>query len=377
MKIGVFSESYKPYISGVTISIETLVSELRTLGHEVYIFAPSHPEAETDPNIYRFPSIRTHYPGFRLSLPFSRRILKEIPKLDLDIIHTHSPYQTGLLALYFARKLKIPIVYTLHTLFAQYLHYVPLLPKPVLRGILSTYLRGFCNRCDTVIVPTAVVKETLLRDRITSRIEVLPTGVDMDTVDAFSGEGIRERFNIKKETALLLYVGRLSKEKNLYFLLDAFSIVLKYFPETKLMLVAKGPLEKSLRKYARNLKVSGNVIFTGEVKFPEVFNYYKASDLFVFSSLTETQGLVLTEALASGLPIVAIAAEGAKEMVKNGEDGFLTGPSKEDFAYSIIELIINKPLRESMKKRARERAIAAFSSKAMAVKALDIYSSLL
>jgi glycosyltransferase involved in cell wall biosynthesis len=312
-----------------------------------------------------------------LSLPFSRRILKEIPKLDLDIIHTHSPYQTGLLALYFARKLKIPIVYTLHTLFAQYLHYVPLLPKPVLRGILSTYLRGFCNRCATVIVPTAVVKETLLRDRITSRIEVLPTGVDMDTVDAFSGEGIRERFNIKKETALLLYVGRLSKEKNLYFLLDAFSIVLKYFPETKLMLVAKGPLEKSLRKYARNLKVSGNVIFTGEVKFPEVFSYYKASDLFVFSSLTETQGLVLTEALASGLPIVAIAAEGAKEMVKNGEDGFLTGPSKEDFAYSIIELIINKPLRESMKKRARERAIAAFSSKAMAVKALDIYSSLL
>lgn len=378
MKIGIFSESYKPYISGVTISIETLVNELRTLGHEVFIFAPHHPEArETDPNIYRFPSIRTHYPGFRLSLPFSREILRKIPELGIDLIHTHSPYQTGLLSLFFARRLKLPIIYTFHTLFTQYLHYVPLLPKPALQHILSTYLRGFCNRCDAIIVPTEKVKDILLRDRVKRRIEVLPTGVDMSLVDNFSGEGVREKFKIPKEANLLLYVGRLSKEKNLHFLLDAFSMILKEFSETYLMLVAKGPLEKNLKNYAKSLGLSRNVVFTGEIKFPDVFDYYKASDIFVFSSLTETQGLVLAEAKVAGLPIVAIDAEGAGEMVSHGVDGFLTKPSVEEFSFSVIELLINQPLRVSMSKRAREISWEKLSSKAMAAKAEKLYLSFL
>ncbi len=377
MRIGHFSESYLPYLSGVTISIDTLIKELRKLGHEIHIFAPHHPKhGDTDPNIYRFPSIRTHYPGFRLAIPFSRKILKKIPSLNLDIIHTHSPYQTGILSMVFAKSLKIPIVYTFHTLFAQYLHYVPLLPKGLMKHLLSRYIRAFCSRCDCIIVPSRRTKILLLEEGIKSRIEVVPSGVDLDLVQKFSGEGIRKKYKIPSEAKVLLYVGRLSKEKNLPFLFRAFKRVQIEIPDAYLLIVAGGPMEKTFKKEAKHLGIAANTIFTHEVKFPEVFDYYKAADIFVFSSLTETQGLVLAEAKACGLPSVAINFEGVSEMIEDGVDGFLTDESEEEFGMRVIQLLMDIYLRDRMSSDARKRA-PLFSSTFMAKRVEEIYSSLL
>ncbi len=378
MNIALFTESYKPYISGVTISVETLAKDLRRLGHRVYIFAPHYKgHKEKDWGVFRYPSSPTAYPGFRLAIPFSRKISKKISKLNLDIIHSHSPFQLGLLSRRFARKLKIPFVYTFHTLFDQYLHYLPILPKFLSKRILSNYLRNFCNSSDHIIAPSIKVKELLEKQKIKSKIEVVPTGVDFELAKSFTGNGVRAKHKIAKDEIVLLYVGRLGKEKNLPFLFEAFKLAHKKHKNTHLLLVARGPYESGLKKLAKKLGLSKRIIFAGQVKYPLVFDYYAASDIFVFASTTETQGLVLAEAKTSGLPIIAVGAKGVFDMVIDGEHGFLVEHDVKIFADKISHLIHDEELRKKMAIKAEEHAREHLSSHAYAKKVEKIYKSLL
>ena len=372
MNIAFFSESYKPYLSGVTNSIETLKNGLENIGHKVMVFSPGYPGAKPMPNIYRFPSLPAPYPGYRLTIPVPGKYLGLLRESNIDVIHSHSPYQLGLLSMHYAKKLKVPFVFTMHTMLGKYMHYVPLIPDNFLDLVSSRYIKGFCNRCDRVIVPTQKVKEQLSSIGITARIEIVPTGIDLSLIDLANPSGIRGKYGIPDGAKLLIFVGRLAKEKNLAFLLKAFEVIRSRNNNVYLILAARGPMEAELRKTAPK-----NVIFAGEVNYPKVLDYYAASDIFVFSSLSETQGLVLAEAMASGIPQVAVDAEGVSDVVKDGITGFLTPLSVEEFSKKVLDLLGDRDLWLSMSKASKDTARTNYSKEVFARKIELIYRNVI
>jgi 1,2-diacylglycerol 3-alpha-glucosyltransferase len=381
MNIAIYTESYKPYLSGVTVSVDTFAQSLVQLGHRVYIFAPEYPgyqDKNSNPYIFRFRSIGSGiYKGFHVAWPFSFRYKHYIETAKLDIIHSNSPYHLGWKAYFTARKLKIPFVYTFHTLFTEYLHFIPLVPEWLSAPIVISLIRMFCNKlCDHVVVPTAKTKQILQEKyKVTAPIEVIPTGVLAADVDKASPAGIRERYGIQPDTVVLLYVGRFSKEKNIYFLLQMFQQLLKKEPtrDIRLMLIARGPLEHEVKEYVRRNALLDKVIFTGEVTREHIYAHYKAADLFVCASKTETQGLVLSEAKACGLPGVAIDAAGVSEMITQGVDGYLVPENEEIFAQHVLELVYNSEQRRKFAAAARKIAEEKFLDEAVAKKLLMVY----
>jgi len=379
VNIAFFTESYKPYISGVTVSIENLYNQLKKLGHSVYVFAPSYPEDKgSDPNIFRFSSLGTkRYPRFRLAIPYSKNIISDISSLKLDIIHSHSPFQLGVMSQSIAKKLNLPFVYTFHTIFSDYLHYVPFIPCAISKPMLNTWLNNFCNKANAVVVPTNQIKTMLIRQGIKSRIETIPSGLDYDQIDSAKPFALKEKYSISPDKKVLLYVGRLSKEKNLIFLFDSFKLIYSSNPNVHFILTGGGPKEKEYKKLVSKMNLSENITFTGQIGRNEIFRFYKAADIFVFSSKTETQGLVIGEAKAAGLPAVGVAASGTSEMIIDNVDGFLTSESTEVFSNSVLRILSDADLAENMSAKAREDARNRLSIQACAQNMIMLYRSLL
>lgn len=367
MKIAFFADSYKPYLSGVTNSTENLVDELRELGHKVYVFAPHYPNhLDTDPDIIRFPSIATHYPKFRIAIPYINRIP------NVDLIHAQTPFQVGLLARYQAKKRKIPIVYSFHTLFTKYVHYARFIPEPISKMGIISYLRSFCRSVDAVITPSELSRRVLSSWGIKRRIEVIPAGVRINLFDKGEmSEKLRESYGLSAKDKVLLYIGRISEEKNLPFLLKAFEKIQEQEKETKLVLVGGGPLAGKI------IRQNKNIVLTGEIPYPEVLGHYAMGDIFVFSSLTETQGLVIAEAKAAGLPAVALFAGALVGSVRSGIDGYLVARRQKDFVEHVLRLLRNDELRRKMGNAAYEDALERFASHKVAKRVEKVYNSLL
>lgn len=373
MKIALFSESFTPYISGVSRSVEILYKELKNLGHEVYVFSSHFPgHKDLDDNIIRFPSIPSTYPKFRIAIPYSRLI----PNINFDIIHSHSPFQLGLISLKLARKKGIPFVYSFHTLFTEYLHYAPF-PKFISKPVLSKYLRTFCNRCSTIIAPSEKTKEYIDGIRVGPLVEIIPSGIDMNAVENVREVNLRNKFKLPQDAKILLYVGRLSKEKNVPFIFKSLKLVCKKYPNAYLIIAAAGPKEKEFKNLAQKLGISKNIIFAGQIPYPEIFGYYKSADIFVFASKTETQGLVIAEAKACGLPAVAVNAAGISEGIINNVDGFLTPEDQLAFSEKISLLLDNEILRKDLAEKARENALKSYSSKTVAKIIESVYNALI
>jgi 1,2-diacylglycerol 3-alpha-glucosyltransferase len=373
MRIAFFADSYKPYLSGVTNSAETLVNELRRLGHRVYIFAPRYPgHKDTDPDIFRFPSIAGGYPKFRLALPFVR----QVPEVDL--IHSHSPFQAGLLAQLVARRRKLPFVYSFHTLFTHYVHFAKFFPPALAKAGIVAYLKAFCRGADVIITPSTLAKRILRAWGIKQPVEVVPSGVELRKFSADPAKTrneLRQKYGLKPEDKVLLYAGRLSKEKNIPFLLKAFNDPRLATRDSRLVLIGGGPLLDELR--ISNCELRKKIILAGEIPYPEVLNYYLMGDIFVFASLTETQGLVLAEAKAAGLPVVALFAGGLTGTVRSGIDGYLVRRDLSAFVEHIERLLNDDGLRAKMSLAAREDARARFSSDVVAKQVETVYNSLI
>lgn len=369
MRIAFFADSYKPYLSGVTNTIEILTNELRRLGHRVYILAPKYPgHVDTDPDIIRFPSFAGGYPQFRLAIPY----VKEIP--EVDIIHAHSPFQAGLLARYVARQRKVPLVYTFHTLFTRYVHFAHFVPNGLAKMAIVAYLRFFCRGTNLIIAPSVMAKRVLRKWGIDRPIEVIPSGLELQHFPESQVEvraRLRKKLGLAETDKVLLYAGRLSKEKNIPFLLKAFERLATR--DARLVLVGGGPLLKEIRKSKiENRKL----VLTGEIPYPKILGYYSIGDIFVFSSLTETQGLVLAEAKAAGRPIVALWAGGLAGMVRSGIDGYLVRRNLNDFVGHVERLLNDDNLREKMSRAAKADALERFSSVVVAKKIETLYNSL-
>ncbi|GAB6273178.1 MAG: glycosyltransferase family 4 protein [Peptococcaceae bacterium] len=366
MKIAFFSDSYRPYTSGVVISLDTFKKELTALGHNIYLFVPSYPNyRDNEENIFRFMALPAPTnPDFNIALPLSRRAKSVIRSFQPDIIHVHSPFMLGKLGASYARQLNVPLVFTFHTLYEEYVHYVPLAPY-IAKKTTRYFCRNFCNKCDLIIVPTAEIGNYLKWLGVTVPVKKVPTGLNMEDFTQIKANvsWLRKSYDLGAEEKVLLFVGRLGQEKNLPFLLHAYKEVQEEFPVTRLVLVGGGPEEKNLKYLAKQLGITSKLIFTGALPKEKVIECYYAADLFVFASVTETQGLVLPEAKAAGLPIIALSAYGVKEMVADGEDGFLITPklNKEketiaEFAAKIKLVLGQDELRKLLCKQAKINA---------------------
>jgi len=374
MKIALFSNSYLPYLSGITISVSTLKLELEKLGHTVFVVGPKYPgHKETDPTILRLPSIPATYPGYRLVFPYLPSVFHKLKKEKIDLIHAHQPFGVGTAARMLARRMRIPFVYTFHTLFSRYVHNVAFLPKKLAAQTIARYLTYFCNQTDAVIVPSEMVRRLLVARKVKKPIEVIPTGLRLGQIKIRNPNiEIRNKFEIPNEAKLLLYSGRVSTEKNIPFLLQAFEKVRQQEPNAYLLMVGGGPKLKNYAKLGDK-----QVVFTGQLSHEEVLDCCFAADLFVHASITETQGLVMTEAKACGLPVVAIFGGGVSDVVQNGIDGYITSRNMDVFVEHILRLLKDDNLRKKMGIKAKEDAHNRFSSISVAKRIESVYNRLI
>lgn len=378
MRIGIFTDSYKPYTSGVVTSITTFKEELTRLGHEVFIFAPSYPnDDDREEGVYRFYSLPSPTnPDYTLAIPVLPGLNMLIKRLNLDVIHVHSPFTMGRVGLRYSRKYGIPITFTYHTLYDQYVHYVPV-AQDLAKELVVKYSNDFCNHCHHIIVPTAEVEQILKNHSIRTPITVLPTGVPLHKLQTGDSKWLKSHYPIPAENKVLLFVGRLTREKNLEFLLQAFQQVKKQYPQTTLVLTAQGPMESELKRLTVRLgmELDRDVLFTGAVPFETLAHVYHSADLFVFSSVTETQGLVIIEAMAAGLPVVAVRAFGVQNMVDHMVNGLLTDCDLDEFSTAICTLLANDDLYERLRAQAFNKAYS-LSSENMARRLEAVYQSL-
>lgn len=378
MNIGFFTDSFRPYTSGVVRSIDLFTREFNNRGHEVYIFGPDYPLTQypKEDKVFRFTSIPAPtMPDFSIPIPLSAQLGPTIRRINLEIIHVHSPFLLGRLGAGAARQYGLPLIFTFHTLYELYAHYLPVAQQAV-RLLAQAIGRDFCNRCDLVIAPSRLVESYLREIGVNVKVTVIPTGNDLEEFKDADPSWLQDNYQISPTKKILLFVGRLGKEKNILFLLQSFYRTQQVIPDLQLVIAGGGPLEEQLRRLCLNLGIDRKVTFTGLLPRRLLAHCYASADLFVFPSVTETQGLVIGEAKAAGLPVVAVNASGAAEMVEHGEDGLLTEHSPARFSAGIIRLLRDKNLYEKMRRRARLNA-AALSSASSAEKMLDCYTELL
>jgi len=351
MRVGFFTEVYRPIINGVVASVDGLAGGLRALGHEVYCFAPHIPGSDEGDGALRMPSLPlpTSTP-YRLTVPLvSRRNRRGIIN-HLDVLHAHSPFVTGWMSVRYASRLHVPLVYTYHTRLEEYVHYLPFDPKAT-RFAASTLTRSFANLADAVIVPTPAMRRRLAEIGVTAHIEVVPSGIDLEHFSSGKRRAdLRQSLGTKPGEKLLLFVGRFGREKNVELLLDALTITKV---SARLVIAGDGPERDALEARAKELQLGERVRFLGEVGRDELPDLYASVDAFVFPSVTETQGLVLVEAMAAGAAVIAADAPVVREVL--GGAGRLVPLSAKAFAEAIDEL----PEAPDAPKDAQNRKAAA------------------
>lgn len=377
MKIGIFSECYRPTTNGVVVSIDTFRDSLVKMGHEVFIFAPRTKEyIDNDPlHIFRLPSFK--WPGqgyYPIAIPNSRHTLEIASRLSLDIIHCQHLSIAGQMGLDIGRKLGLPVVYTYHTLIAEYTHYVPVFHNFAKKYLISRS-KKFCNQCDAVVTPSPAMRKKLLNYGVKIPISVIPTGIHPERYNREHRQEIIEKFQIPDNRKLLLFVGRLAQEKNITLLLQSFKVVQAKYPGVHLILVGNGPQEAEYRTWTQNNNLQQYITFTGFLPKEETEKIFGACDIFTFPSLTDTQGIVIVEAMAAGTPSVAADAMGPADIIRDGVDGFLSSPTVKEFSDKILTLLNKEDLWREMSKDAKNEA-QDYSAQNTAKKMENLYVNL-
>jgi len=375
LKIVMFSETYIPQVNGVATSIHLFRKYLEKRGHDVYIIAPVSPENDDKVLLIdgiTFPMEKQH----KLPIPDNRLINNLILEIDPDVIHSHAPFTLGIAALRTQKKFGIPHVHTYHTLLVEYRHYIP---KPFTppRNAVEEFSAWFCNQVDHVVSPTAEIKAELQKYGVEKPITILPTGIDIESFEKSDKFSIREKHEIMPNDKILLFVGRLAKEKNLEFILEIFKELYKKFRKIKLIIVGDGPMRPKIEEYKNETQAGKNIILTGYIKRNDLMEYYKQSDLFIFASVTETQGLVVLESLAAGTPVVAVAKKGIKDVLMDGQGALLINEvDKTEFLKKVEELLTNEELLENLSILGKEYVKNYWSMDIMAEKLEKLYFSL-
>ncbi len=368
MNIGFFTDVYRPGIDGIVTAVDMFLIESELLGHKTSVITPRYPNyVDKQPNIIRVPSIPfLFYPPYRIALPgLSKKTYDKIKALKLDVIHTHSPFPIGHYGIRLARKWNLPLLYTYHTLYPKYVHYL-FKGKLITPNAAKKIVRNYSNRCDCVIAPSAQMKEELLSYGVTARIEVLPTGVNKDDFTAKDLFSAREKHGLNSSTKILLYAGRLGKEKNLHLLLTSFKKIRANFPDVHLFLAGDGILKEELKKTAAALGIDNSATFLNFLDRQTLSQYYKEADIFVFPSVTETQGLVLIEVMLNNTAVVTMNKGGVLSIIEHDKNGILSNDNVDEFADWVIKLLKEPAYRERLSKQAYNDALQMTSRKSTA-----------
>ncbi|MBV8496097.1 MAG: glycosyltransferase [Gammaproteobacteria bacterium] len=385
MRVLYVSDVYFPRVNGVSTSIATFRRDLADCGVTTELVAPDyHPPGarraeEAEPGVVRVPARRV--PGDpedrRMSWRALTRTLAGLAARDFALVHIQTPFLAHYAALRFARRAGIPAVATYHTFFAEYLHhYVPALPYGVSRLLARGFTRSQCAAVQALIAPSEQMRAVLEEYGVTTPIHVIPTGLESDRFRAGDGARFRARAGIARNRPLVLYVGRVAHEKNIGFLVRMFPQVLRAVPEAVLVIAGEGPARAGLRAQVAASGLGQQVQFAGYLeRGSELLDCYAAAQVFVFASRTETQGLVLLEAMAQGAPVVSTAELGTRSILVP-ESGALVVPEREDaFAAAVVRVLGDAELRAQL--AARGRAYARnWSSSAMAQRLSALYARL-
>ena len=383
MKVVMFTNTYLPHVGGVAGSVSAFAADLQDMGHEVMVVCPhfSGTEDATDHGpvpVVRVPAIQNFNGSdfsVRIPVPFSLR--QQLDRFKPDLVHSHHPFLMGDTALRCSRQHKLPLIFTHHTLYERYTHYVPFDSEPMKRFVINLSTE-YANMCNRVVAPSHSVAELIKSRGVVKPVHEIPTGVDVQALASGNRRSGRQALNIGSQTLVLGHVGRLAPEKNLAFLGQAVATALKDLPEAVFVLVGDGPSLKAVQQEFARRGLSDKLITPGKKTGQELNDLYQAMDLFVFASTSETQGMVLTEAMAAGNPVIALDASGTREVVRDGSNGRLL-PSRSragDFAAAIAQWAADPEARRAWSAAALKTA-RNFSRQRCARSLADVYLSVL
>lgn len=381
MNILFLSDVYFPRINGVSTSIHTLRRQLVKMGHYVHLVAPDYYSPSEDESwISRIPSRYLPFDPEDRLMRYGKALEHCIGRLhvDLDLIHVHTPFVAHYVGLQLSKRLGVPCVETYHTFFEDYMyHYLPVLPRPLLKSVARSLSRRQCNAMDAVVAPSQPMLDALRGYGVKSHAEVIPTGLEPHSFRPGDGAGFRSRYGIAADRPVLLFVGRVAHEKNIGFLLHMVEHVKHTRPDVLFVIAGEGPALEGLRKESQALGLQDNVYFLGYLdRNTELNDCYRAADIFVFSSLTETQGLVLLEAMAQGVPVVAIAKLGTKSILVEGKGALVAPQDERAFSKRVNELLSNPLKRNALGEVAREYA-GQWSAASMAARMAHFYQQVI
>jgi len=370
LRVAMFTNVYLPTMNGVVVSVESFRKALTQLGHHPYILAPASGDIEDRaPYVFRYPALELPLQKYPLTLPVSPYVDRLLRNLKPQVLHANHPALLGRVAERKSEELDLPLVFTYHTRYADYSHYASPLPQENVKDFIEAWLGVFISKCHHLVVPSQSIK-TLLQQTypIVGHISVVPTGIDLDHFQGLDRAGARQQLGWAADQRVLVSVGRLAKEKNFDLLLQAFA----HLPDdgSKLVIIGSGDEHKALEKLAQELGILPRCQFTGAVTNTDIPTYLAAADLFVFASLTETQGLVTLEAMASGLPVVAVDASGTRDAV-DADCATLTQPDSRALAEGIVQMLA-RPDLDQVSQAARQRA-AQFSLLAQGQQMVEVY----
>ena len=383
MRIGIFTETYTPYISGLVTSEVMLKKALEKKGHEVYVVTANletfHYEYDEKEKVLRIPGIPTGIYNSRLTSIYPIQALNKIKSWNLDIIHSQTEFAIGSFARLFAKQYNIPIVHTYHTMYEDYVHYIT---KGYFnrssKKIVEYLTKFYCDKTiNELIVPTKKANE-LFKEKyhIQRNIHIIPTGIEVDRfyeekVDEKEINKLKRKYNIKKNDFTLIFVGRIAEEKNVPYIIEVMEEIIKEKNNIKLLIIGDGPDKEKYEKIVKKTKTESNITFTGKVPWNKIPTYYHLGSAFISASTTETQGLTIIEAMAASLPALCINDESFNGTVVNDLNGYLFNDKKE-CKEAILKLANNKKLTKYLSNGARTSA-EQHSAKYFAEKVLDVY----
>lgn len=366
MNIAIFSDTYLPTINGVSTSTKTFADIFFELGHSVFLFVPKVKKEKDQTierisgnvfKIFRFSALKFPLEKEQRIAFMMHRILPKFKSLKIDIIQSQTPFTMGLLAYLLAKRHKIPMVHVYHTFYEEYLYYLKL-SKRITLPFCIKISKSFCNNSQLVVVPSKEMKEGLIDYDVKTPIEIIPTGVDMSyIIRKMDPDIVINNGGFHKNKRIMSFVGRLGKEKSVDFLLRCFTVISKRINDTELVIIGDGNEKENLEKLSKKLGIQDKVHFLGMLEPEKVFAYYAISELFLFPSITETQGLVTLEAQALGVPVVGINKMGTADVMKNEIGGLLCEEADEnEFIKNTIRLLTDKQLYDRKKQEAIQNA---------------------
>ena len=385
MRIGLFTDTYPPYINGVSTSVLMLKQGLEKLGHEVYVVTVNSENFhyKKEDNVLMIPGVPIGIMDFRMTSLYPLKAQKIIKGWNLDVIHTHTEFGVGTFARLIAKQYNIPLVHTYHTMYEEYIYYIT---KGYFDGAskkLVEYLTLFlCDKTvEELIVPTKKTYDLFKEKyKVKRDVHIIPSGIDVtrfykENINLLTISSLRRELNIKKDDFIILYLGRIAKEKSIDFLINNLKEIRKKVPKARMIIVGDGPDVNDLVMLAHKNKLDNHVTFTGKVPWSEVPKYYQLADVFVTASKTETQGLTVIEAMAAEKPVVAIKDESFELVMTDKQDGLFFETDKE-YQDLIIKLYKDKAFGKMIAKQARITA-NAYNPKVYAKRVLEVYESVI